>query len=331
MRRWQGFCLGYRRMWMSQPIPGGPLIAAVALAVLSSGPALAQPSPSTPPEPPLQQQVRWNERWRRVATWEYVVTASVLGGALALRAVGPEPPDNWRGGILFDDAVGDRVRIENPALADPVETMTDIFYFGSMAYRLVDSAILPATLYNDTDLALQLSMIDLESFALVAGVMFGSQVFIGRQRPEYDESCDQSASEEESTRCQRRGSRFRSFIAGHPAAALTAAGLTCTHHAELPLYGQSGDILACGLTLGAAAFTAAGRVMASKHYASDLVLGLGLGTFAGFILPRLLHYGFSDRGHPARAGRPRTTSAWRVGVYPWSDGSSLGLAAVAVN
>ena len=317
-------------MWLSQAIFRGSLVAALALSTLLTEPALAQPSASSTTQQTARERVRWSERWRRVAAWEYVATASVLGGAFALRAVGPEPPDNWRGGILFDDAIGDRARVDNPGLADRVELMTDIFYFGSMGYRLVDSAILPVTVYGDSDLALQLSMIDLESFAVVAGAVFGSQVFIGRQRPEYDDSCDESASEDARARCQRRGSRLRSFIAGHPATALTAAGLTCTHHAELPLYGPTGDILACGLTLGAAAFTAAGRVMASKHYASDLVLGLGLGTFAGFIMPRLLHYGFSDRGHPARVGRRSSAAAWRVGVYPWLDGSRLGLTAVAV-
>lgn len=317
-------------MWFSWAIPRTIAVVAIALATLSSGPALAQSPPASVEGQSAREPVRWSERWRRVAAWQYAVTAGALGGAFALRVFGPEPPDNWRGGILFDDAIGDRVRIENPGMADRVESMTDYFYLGSMAYRLVDSAILPAAMY-DTDLALQLSMIDVQSFSVVALTVFGSQVFIGRQRPEYDESCDESGAEGEPTRCQRRGSRLRSFIAGHPAIALTAAGLTCTHHAKLPLYGQPGDTLACGLTLGAAAFTAAGRVVASKHYATDLVLGLGLGTFAGFILPRLAHYGFGDRGHPARVDRQPVASAWRFGVYPWLDGSNLGLTAVAIH
>lgn len=252
------------------------------------------PSPSTTSAPAAVTRVRWDERWRRVAAWEYVVTFGTLSGALAVRAFGPEPPDNWRGGILFDDFVMERVEVEDPSMSGHVSTMTDVLYFGSMGYRLIDTVVVPWAGYADPDLALQMAMIDLESFALVAGVMFGTQLFVGRQRPEYDRTCDGSASARELERCQQHGSRFRSFIAGHPATVLTAAGLTCTHHQHVPLYGGGwGDTLACGLMLGAAAATGAGRVMAGKHYPSDLILGLGLGAVAGWVMPRALHYGFS--------------------------------------
>ncbi len=306
-----------------------------ALACLAFGaPARAADSPRNFGDP---HTVHWHENWRRVAPWETVATLAVYAGAFGLRFAGPEPPDNWRGGVLFDDALGERVRLDNPVLSGDVGTMTDVLYFSSMVYRLIDSAFIPWLGYDDGDLAQQMSMIDLESFALVAGVMFGSQVFVGRQRPEYNSVCDGSGSAQQQARCQQRGSRFRSFIAGHPATVLTAAGLTCTHHGRLPLYGGGwGDTLACGLTLGAAAFTGAGRVLAGKHYPTDLAMGFTLGAVAGFVLPRALHYGFSsagyyDAGELARRGdAQRQPSRLIVQLLPWSDRSGYGVSTIGM-
>jgi membrane-associated phospholipid phosphatase len=280
---------------------------------------------------PEQPRVAWDPRWRPVAAWEYPVTGVVLAGSFAVLVWGPEPPDNWRGGTKFDDWLGDGVRLDDPTLSDQAATVRDALYFGSMAYRLVDTVGVAGVGYGDWYLARQLAMIDLESFSVVALVMFGSQVFVGRQRPEYNERCD-----DPSNPCNGGSARFRSFIAGHPATALTAAGLTCTHHARMPLYGGGwGDTLACGLMIGAAGVTGATRVLAGKHYPSDLVLGFGLGAFAGFILPRALHYGFSDEGYYER---PRTRAAQTspspapmlVRLMPWAEPSSLGVSASGI-
>ena len=43
--------------------------------------------------------------------------------------------------------------------------------------------------------------------------------------------------------------------------------------------------------------------MADNHYATDVLAGAAVGAFSGFILPRLLHYGFGD-GEP---GSPSIT------------------------
>ncbi len=287
-----------------------------------------EPGPST--QLTQEPRVAWDPRWRPVATWEYFVTGGVLLGSFAVLIAGPEPPDNWRGGTKFDDALGDGVRLDDPALADKAATVSDALYFGSMAYRLVDNLGVAGIGYGDWYLARQMAMIDLESFSVVAAAMFGSQVFVGRQRPEYNERCDDPADPCGSS------ARFRSFIAGHPATVLTAAGLTCTHHARLPLYGGGwGDTMACGLMIGAAGFTGATRVLAGKHYPSDLVLGFGLGAFAGFIVPRALHYGFSDEGYydrpQARAANTKPDhSPILVRVMPWSEPSVLGLSASGI-
>jgi membrane-associated phospholipid phosphatase len=102
----------------------------------------------------------------------------------------------------------------------------------------------------------------------------------------------------------------------------------------MPLYGGGwGDTLACGLAIGGAAFTGAGRVLAGKHYSTDLILGLGLGGFAGWVLPRLLHYGFSDaEGLEPTSARPSTSAFPRpqlitLRLAPWLTDSQLGMSA----
>src|SRR5690606_18909789 len=118
------------------------------------------------------------------------------------------------------------------------------------------------------------------------------------------------------------------------ATVLTAAGLTCTHHAHLPLYGGGwGESMACGLMIGAAAFTGYGRLQSGKHYPSDLVLGLGLGTLAGWVMPRALHYGFAGstrRQQKVERAQHRTNSVAVVGLYPVFDADRVQMSAVGV-
>ena len=101
---------------------------------------------------------------------------------------------------------------------------------------------------------------------------------------------------------------------------MTAATLTCVHHSHLPLYGGgAGDTVACGVMLGAALMNGFGRVVTEKHYPSDLVVGFGVGAFAGWVLPELLHY-----AHPLRRAPSSDTSALvrvRAVLLPsWSKG-----------
>lgn len=301
------------------------LLAFAACCGHSVGSRADEPQEQPALERAEEPRVAWDPRWRPVAPWEYAVTGGVLLGSFAVLIWGPEPPDNWRGGTKFDNFLGDGVRLDDPSLADQAATVSDALYFGSMAYRLVDNVGVAGIGYGDWYLARQMAMIDLESFSVVALAVFGSQVFVGRQRPEYND-CSNAAEP-----CPNSSSRFRSFIAGHPATVLTAAGLTCTHHARMPLYGGGwGDTLACGMMIGAAGFTGATRVLAGKHYPSDLLLGYGIGAFAGFVLPRALHYGFSDDGYYERPQpKAANTSAAPVlvRVMPWSEPSLLGLSA----
>jgi membrane-associated phospholipid phosphatase len=263
-------------------------------------------------------------RWRRFQAWEYAATAAALAGGFALRFAAPSQDADWRGGILFDDWIREQVAVDNVHTRRTVVDLTDVLYLGSLGYRVMDSAVLPSVAWGNTDTALQMSMIDLEAFGFVAIVLWGEQALFGRERPYVDrcpgfteESCDPKSDE-----------RNRSFFAGHPAIGMTAAGLTCTHHAHLPLYGGgSPDTIACGVMLGAATMNGAGRVLTEVHYVSDVLIGFGVGMFAGFALPELLHY---DHDVPKAQVATQTALPIRVVALPVIGDDQAGAALAGV-
>jgi membrane-associated phospholipid phosphatase len=150
--------------------------------------------------------------------------------------------------------------------------------------------------------------------------LWGAQVVVARERP-FVAQC--RADPEYAARtpdCHAQGEWNRSFVAGHTAVGVAMASLTCLHHGHLPLYGGFGDDLACGLSIGAAVVNGMGRVMTENHYTSDLLLGVGLGLFAGYVVPKTLHYG---RG----ASRPREPGPGPgMVVLPTFSGDGFGLA-----
>jgi membrane-associated phospholipid phosphatase len=88
--------------------------------------------------------------------------------------------------------------------------------------------------------------------------------------------------------------RNRSFYSGHTAFAVTGAGLICMHHSRLPLYGDPGDSVACGVAIGVASAIALFRIFADKHYLSDVLVGAAAGVISGVLMPWFLRYGFND-------------------------------------
>ena len=264
-------------------------------------------------------------RWQRFRAWEYPLTAAALGGAIVLRLAVPPPSANWTGGILFDDWVQDHTAIQGIQARQSVKTMTDVFFYGSMAYRLVDSALVPSLVWRSPDVAFQMSLIDLESFGFVAITLWGPQAVFGRERPFAKRCGDPAFAATEACAPDSREHNL-SFFAGHPAVVLTAAGLTCIHHAHLPLYGGGiADKLACGLMIGAAVVTGVGRVISEEHHATDLVVGYGVGVIAGFVMPEFLHYRLRK---PSLAEEPKATTAplVRTTLLPQIGQRDLGLA-----
>lgn len=224
---------------------------------------------------------------------DYALTLGLGGAALAME-LGITPPSEarWRGGVLMDDGVRDTFRLGSSEARATAGSVSDGLVLGLLSMPLVDAGFMAAT-GRGAD-AGRMLLIDLQSFSATASVLAVTRNVVGRERP-YARAC---ASDDPDADCGSADSR-RSFVSGHTAMAFTAAGLVCTHHAELDIWGGgAADDLTCALATTAA--TAAGvlRIMADKHYATDVLGGAALGAFSGYLMPRILHYGFGGDDEP---------------------------------
>lgn len=235
---------------------------------------------------------------------EYVATGvfAVAAAGVFLFAKGPDVP-RWTGGILFDNAVRDAVRLRTPGARDAIRAASDIAAVASVFVAVgVDSLIVPLA-RKSGDVAVQALLVDAEAFAVNAFVTTSAYTLIGRGRPSYED-------------CQRNRSfdplcnsgATSSFWSGHTALSFTAAGLSCAHHAYLHIYGDpTADALGCAGIITLASATATFRVLGDRHYATDVLTGAAVGFGIGYGVPALLHYAAAPRDAgvtvaPASAG-----------------------------
>lgn len=294
------------------------------VCVVNAAPALAQspardaptktrpplPLPEPEPEPEARQgslatrQLVWKDEWSGIRSWEYPSALVLMAGGFSARFLVRPPPANWVGTSDFEQSVLDHLAVRSNPANENIRKASDLSFYGAMAYRLVDSALLPGLLHdNSWDVAWKMSWIDFESLAVVAAVEWGTQIFVGRVRPT---GVNCSDPQREGHLCDPENVEYtRSFIAGHTATATAVAGLTCLHHGHLPLYGGGlADDIACGLMIVNAVGNGLARVASEQHYPSDMLLGWGLGVAAGWVLPRVLHYGWGEPDPVETVGLP---------------------------
>jgi membrane-associated phospholipid phosphatase len=262
--------------------------------------------------------LEWKPTWTRFRTVEYVATP-VIGGVTLYRLLFAKGPDHprWAGPILVDGEVRDAMRVRSSRALANVRLAGDIATIAPVVHvLLIDSLLVPA-IDGNTDVAWQMTAMNAEAFAvsgLVVGALFD---IVARARPSYEEC---TAGTTDDNLCN--SGKYADFPSGHTATAFTAAGLTCAHHANLPLYGGGApDVLACVASLGIATSVGVFRLVGDRHYLSDVVVGGGIGFMFGFGLPMLLHY----REHPVN--EVYSSAAIKIGVSPGSDRAPLGASA----
>jgi membrane-associated phospholipid phosphatase len=232
------------------------------------------------------EPLHWDERRPRFRTIEYIVT-----GVLGPVAIGEyffvpaQKEAHWVGGILFDDAARDALRLRSPRALQTSWAVADGMGVTLIGLSIgLDSIIVPLA-RGSPGVAWQLLMMDAESFTLSSIVVTTLYDTVGRARPAY-EDCKNGASTIACT-----GTMTASFPSGHINEAFTAAGLSCAHHLWAHVYGNRfADIFACSRDLGLATTEALLRVMGERHWMSDVVVGSAVGFAFGFGLPTLLHY-----------------------------------------
>lgn len=238
---------------------------------------------------------------------EYVATGVLGAAAIGVFAFakGPTVP-RWTGGILFDDAVRDAVRLRTPGGRDAIRLASDVTAVASVVIAVgVDSLAIPLA-RGSSAVALEAVLVDAEAFAVNSLVTTSAYTLIGRARPSY-EDCRRNPSFDPLCNSGTNAS----FWSGHTALSFTAAGLSCAHHAYLHIYGgRTADALGCAGIITLASATVIFRVLGDRHFATDVITGAAVGFGIGYGVPTLLHY---------TAGRTEVT------VAPSTSGLGLEL------
>ena len=277
-----------------RPVPRLVLavFAAVCSSLLFSGTARADSS-----------SVRWNPAWPRFRPSEYALTAGLAFNVAQATFLYPAPKANWEGGILFDDGVRDAILLGSPEARNTAAVVSDDIYYVLATYPLlVDTAIVTWGIHGAGDVAFQMMLINFESYALTGAIALTAEK-LGRIRPMAD---DCAKDPNYAKNCGSGPNLNASFLSGHTTIAFAGAGLMCAHHTNLPLYGHRvADIAACATGLAAATTAGVLRVMSDNHYATDVVLGAGVGLFGGYVWPMLWHYGFGSKGQSLASFLPQ--------------------------
>jgi membrane-associated phospholipid phosphatase len=298
------------------PLTVGALAGAWLAAAPETARATEAPPVQTEAARPGRARVEWSPRWPRFRAWEYGGTAVLGAASLYLYRYQPPPAEaKWQGENAFDDAFRGWLRADTREGRELAGTVSDVLWLGGSAVPYVVDLPVILLAHREPRVAWQVLMMDLEANA-VAGFINNALFYeVGRGRPSY-RSC--AADPGYDQLCGSTGNNA-AFPSGHTLGIATAAGLTCVHHHYLPLYGHpAADGGACALMSVATVVTAATRVVADRHYASDSIAGAAIGFAAGYGLPWLLHYR-SGLGAAAFAG-----AAGPV-VVPFASADVLGV------
>lgn len=259
------------------------LLVACCAASLARAPALAQ-SPSTQATTAPQ---------RSLFTWRDAVLAG--GFVVATRVAHP-----------FDKSAA-------VALQRPERQKRWIFQEGSKIVRTIavpGAPIIGTTMYavgrlsHDERLA-EVGLHGTE--ALFAGELVGTVLkdLFGRARPFVD-TAGPNPDDWQFLRGLRRGANYQSFPSGHTVAAFAAAAAVST---ETSIWWPAATYAVIGPALYVGA-TAVGvsRMYNNRHWASDVMLGAAIGTFAGI---KVVRY---HRTHPGnRIDRWLLNASWSPG------------------
>lgn len=247
-------------------------------------------------------------RWRRASLAELAgITVLGAGTLYSEAAFGKPKTAKWRGRNGLDESLRDTLRLGSKSARDSAGTVGDAMMWVLIAEPIADSFFTLGYRDRNWDALYQTSVINLESFTVSAFLSSVLQNSLRREKPFVRECPDGSCVGEQPN---------RGFPSGHVAFALTGAGLYCTHHAYQNSYDPATARAICGTSIALAAADGIARIMADRHYATDVIAGSAIGLFSGFLLPRLLHYDRPDTSANAGEGDKRKGLMKRMVLLP---------------
>ena len=287
--------------WSAPPRRVASAAVALAAALLASSEAAAQGAP--PAAPPRRDSpgevVAWDPAWPKFRTAEYVATGLMLAGAFGSLAI-PVSETRWTKVDDLDATLRDTFRAGGVTERAAARDASDLLLTLMINQLTIDTLIVTWWGHGRGSVAWQMIAMDAEALAFTTFVNGMVAGLASRERP-YRDDC--VGPEETQSRDCRESKRYRSFFSGHTSTAFTIAGLTCQHHAHLPLYGGGApEALTCATSFLAAATVGSMRVVSDQHFATDVLVGAALGTFSGLGLPYFLHYGAGSRAAPEPGG-----------------------------
>ena len=227
----------------------------------------------------------WQREWPTFSPVEGVATVAAGAGTLTLLMLKPPKDPRWEGGILFDDRVRSGLRLSSESDRQRARSLGDLPYFAAPVIPLLIDPLVAAWLVRgDSKAALNLGAVGLEAFSYAGLASFISTRISVRERPDSAE-CRRYKPDAD---CERD---TEAFFSGHTTIAAASAGIVCANHRVMPLWGsEAADVGACALATSGAVATGVSRLLADRHYATDVIVGFGVGFGFGYAIPTLLHY-----------------------------------------
>ena len=195
----------------------------------------------------------------------------------------PAPPSTppvdtprWRGGVLFDDAVRSALRLPTDEARARASAVSDALLRSLIVLPLLLGVLLAGLLLRRRPLqAAQLLLCSTLALSLSGIAQGWVSRSVGRERP-YVQECEAPVRPAECARSVAAGRV--SFYSGHTAATATGASLVWLYVAWLPrALRRPGQVLRAAAALAALA-TGLLRILADRHYATDVLGGLVAGV-----------------------------------------------------
>lgn len=233
-----------------------------------------------------EHRLTWE--WPRFRRSELIYTSAAWVSYAVVELHAPAIGPSWRGGLPGDDGARRALVLSTRPAREAASFWSDVMWIGTQVLVWADSLLVPIAFdRGNWDVASQLFLLNTQSMGATGLLTRLAHRSVGRERPSGPE-CERDPKYERFC----GGLDAAGFPSGHASASFVAAGLGCAHHQHLSLYGApAADAAGCVAILAGATANGVLRMMADRHYMSDVVAGAVLGFGLGYGLPVLLHYG----------------------------------------